>query len=75
MAQRDPGARPRRGAIAEPQLDGSVTLYGVEDWTQLHDVPVLKIVQCPRSGDLKSDETGHRIVDTTPDDAIEPPRA
>lgn len=44
MEPDETSARSRLGAIPERELDGSVTLYGIEDWTQLSDDPVLEIV-------------------------------
>jgi len=37
MSRRDPRPRHRTGALSEVQLDGSITLYGLEDWTQIRD--------------------------------------
>ena len=34
--------RSRKGAVPEVELDGSVTLYGIEDWTQIRDDPVVE---------------------------------
>jgi hypothetical protein len=64
MARNDPEARQRNGAIPERQLDGSVTLYGVEDWTQLHDDPVLEIVQ--RTGSADPESTRSTTTSPTP---------
>lgn len=43
MTRYDPPTRHRIGAIAEVERDGSVTLYGIEDWTQISDEPVIQI--------------------------------
>src|SRR4051794_27496874 len=41
MTRPNPRARPRNGAVPEVELDGSVTLYGLEDWTQIRDDPLV----------------------------------
>ena len=51
MDGHDLPARRRRGAVPEIQLDGSVTLYGVEDWTQVKDDPVVLEVPNMQAGD------------------------
>jgi hypothetical protein len=47
MEPGDPRPRHRKGAVPARELDGSVTLYGIENWTQLRDVPVLEILPSP----------------------------
>jgi hypothetical protein len=44
MSRRDSRSRHRTGAIPEVERDNSVTLYGIEDWTQVRDDPVVRIV-------------------------------
>ena len=43
MTLHDPPTRHRIGAIAEVERDGSVTLYGIEDWIQISVKPTIKI--------------------------------
>jgi hypothetical protein len=45
MPRRNARPRHRKGALSEVELDGSVTLYGLEDWTQVRDDSVVEIVQ------------------------------
>jgi hypothetical protein len=44
MERRDPPRRPRKGTISRVRFDGAVTLYGVEDWTELRDDPTFLTV-------------------------------
>lgn len=69
MSRRDPDppARRRRGAIPEVEIDGSVTLYGVEDWTELRDDPVFEIVQHIGPVEAMSDEVDGPGDNTAPD--------
>jgi hypothetical protein len=53
MARRKPRARDRSGAISEVQLDGSVTLYGVEDWTQVREDDVVRVVDRTSAGNAR----------------------
>jgi hypothetical protein len=41
MTRPDRAPKQWRGAVTKVELDGSVTLYGIEDWTQVRDDPVL----------------------------------
>lgn len=56
MARHDRPARPRRGTVPRVELDGSVTLYGIEDWSELKDKPV--VVTMPPSGGVDPREEG-----------------
>jgi|KBSMisStaDraftv2_1062788.scaffolds.fasta_scaffold10049862_1 hypothetical protein len=47
----DPSPRPHRGAFPRAESDGSVTLYGIEDWTELSDEPVVLIAWRSDPGD------------------------
>ena len=47
MGPDDSSARQREGAVSEIELDDSVTLYGIEDWTEVCDAPVLEFVPNP----------------------------
>ena len=42
MPRRNPQPRHRKGAIPEVERDNSVTLYGIEDWTQVRVDPVVR---------------------------------
>jgi hypothetical protein len=46
--RRDRVPEQRPGAVTEVELDGSVTLYGIEDWTQVRDDPVLLTSEAER---------------------------
>jgi len=69
MQPDDTQARQRKGAISEVELDGSVTLYGIEDWTQLGDSPVLEIAPIshrPRGADAPDSHAGGVVSPSVP---------
>jgi hypothetical protein len=53
MPRREPRSRHRNGAVPEVELDGSVTLYGLEDWTQIRDDSLLRVVPRAASDDKR----------------------
>jgi hypothetical protein len=56
--ERQEHSRRRKGAIPETQLDGSITLYGVEDWTQVRDDPVFLEMPCADGEEDSAGEPG-----------------
>lgn len=60
MAHPDPSPRPRRGTVPRVELDGSVTLYGIEDWTELSEAVVVVSVPGP---DAVAPDAPHPVDD------------